>query len=439
MTFTTIGRWTLAFWLEALLVAGVLMLFGWMQTGFSQMVFFGLAASMLLLAGSWLYQGGSRHFLFHLLLYPIVAGVGMLSYFVFDSWIVAVLLAGLFFWRIHSVASDGLGHASLQRRFVLALMTSLIQLVIAALYDSVVHPERFDSGSYFGMLVLILASYLLLSWSEFVTRERLVHARPSARLTAVIGGQLLGTRIAIAAGYLLAASSLLFLLHSIWSWVKGPLGSGLYLLLTPVLELLAEWMEGLSGVLEKDRRVNQLLDNQGQGGEQPYEQTEVGESLFSLLEPYLIAAVVLIFLLLLGRFMWKRRYRADHEPGQEVTSAHSATWSPVDSSDSDQDRPLQDLRRWFKKPPGPHDDPVRYAYYQFLQYMSSQGMGIHRFETSHEYLRRLRRQWHDAGQLDLASQITDCYEQYRYQEQSLSANEIAAMQDAVRKLRESKT
>jgi putative NADPH-quinone reductase len=63
-------------------------------------------------------------------------------------------------------------------------------------------------------------------------------------------------------------------------------------------------------------------------------------------------------------------------------------------------------------------------------------MPIYRFETSQEYLKRLQQQWQDAASLQLAATITDSYEKYRYHEQSLSPEELAAMQQAVKSLRE---
>ncbi|MDF2679312.1 MAG: hypothetical protein K0R47_502 [Brevibacillus sp.] len=436
MIVTTIGRWTLAFWLEALLLAGGFMLFGYLSASFGPFLLFGIIASLLFAMGGLIFHEGSRNPLFPMLLYVIVAGVGVLGYLVFDSWMIALIAAALFFWRIQAVASDGISHANLQRRFVLVLLVCLVQLVIGGLYGSAVHSEAFQATTYYWMLGLTLGSYLLLSLLEYVTREQIITPRLPASSRVKLGGQVLAAHSLVTIGYLLVASAVLGALALLWSWVKGPLGSGLYWLMKPILEQLAAWTEGLSGVLGKDRRVNDLLDNQGQGGDQPYLPTDQGEPLFNVLEPYLIVGVSLLILIGLARFIWKRRHHKEGAPEQTPPTSDATAWTPLSGSDGEEGSPLRDIRHWFKKTPGPADDPARYAYYQFLKHTASRGMPIYRFETSQEYLKRLQQQWQDAASLQLAATITDSYEKYRYHEQSLSPEELAAMQQAVKSLRE---
>lgn len=434
MTGITIGRWTLAFWLEALLIASALMLFGWMSASVIHFLTFGVIASLLLALGSLAFHEGSRHPLFHMLLYPIVAAAGVSGYLAFDSWPLALILAALCFWRIHSVASSGVSHANLQRRFVLALMAGLMQLSLAALFETAASPGAFDPSVYYGMLGLTLGSYLLLGSIEFVTREPFIPFRLPAGLRAKLGGQVVASHSLITLGFVLVASVVLGALGMLWSWVKGPLGSGLYWLIEPVLKQLAAWSESLTGAFEKDGRVNDLLDNQGQGSDASYLPDAQGEPLISLLEPYLLAAAALIVVALLGRAIWKRRFRKNGSLEETAPAVTPTAWSPLAEGESDQ--PLWDVRKWFQKAPGPSDDPVRYAYYQFLQHAAALGKPIYRYETSQEYLRRLMQQWQDPDRLRLAAQITDCYEWYRYHEQSLTPDELAAMQQAVKALRE---
>ncbi|MED4586389.1 DUF4129 domain-containing protein [Brevibacillus choshinensis] len=436
MIVTTIGRWTLAFWLEALLLAGCFMLFGYLSAGFGPFLLFGIIASLLFVIGGLIFHEGSRNPLLLMLLYLIVAGVGVLGYLTFDSGMIALIVAALYFWRIQAVASDGISHANLQRRFVLVLMVCLIQLVIGGLYGSAVHSEDFQATTYYWMLGLTLGSYLLLSLLEYVTREHTIPTRLPASIRVKLGGQVLAAHSLVTIGYLLIASAVLGALALLWSWVKGPLGSGLYWLIEPILKKLADWAEGLSGVLGKDGRVNDVLDNQGQGADQFYLPVDQGEPLINLLEPYLIVAASLLILIVLTRYIWKRRY---HKEGvaEQTPPTHDATaWTPLSESDGKDGSPLRDVRHWFKKTPGPADDPVRYAYYQFLKHTASRGMPIYRFETSQEYLLRLHRQWQDPASLQLAAKITDSYEKHRYREQSLAPEELAAMKQAVKSLRE---
>lgn len=435
MIFTTIGRWTLAFWLEAFLLAGGLMLFGYLKAGLGPFLLFGVIASLLFVIGSLAFHEGSRNPLFTLLLYLIVAGAGVLGYLIFDSWMLALILAALFFWRMQAIASEGISHANLQRRFVLVLMIGLIQLVIGGLYGTAVHSDSFHASTYYWILGLTLTSYLLISLLEYATREQIVTTRLPAPIRVKLGGQVLASHTLVTLAFLLVAAAILGALRLLWSWVKGPLGSGLYWLLEPLLEKLASWAEGLSSVLEKDGRVNDLLDNQGQGGDQPYLPVDQGEPLISLLEPYLIAGASLAILIGLARLIWKRRYRKMDVP-ETAEPADSTAWTPLAASNRDDGTPLWDVRQWFKRAPEPEDDPVRYAYYQFLKHIASLGVPINRSETSLEYLKRLEQHWKDPDRLQLATKITASYEKYRYREQSLTPEELAAMQQAVKSLRE---
>ncbi|QRG68100.1 DUF4129 domain-containing protein [Brevibacillus choshinensis] len=435
MITTTIGRWTLAFWLEALLFAGGLMLFGYLKAGLGPFLLVGTIASLLFVIGGIAYHEGSRNPLFTLVLYLIVAGVGLLGYLAFSSWLLALIVAALFFWRMQAVASEGISHATLQRRFILLLMISLIQLVIGGLYGTATHSDSFHASTYYWMLGSALASYLLLSLLEYVTREQTVTTRLPALLRIKLAGQVLASHTLIATGFLLIATAILGALSLLWSWVKGPLGSGLYWLVEPLLEKLSSWAEGLSGVLEKDGRVNDLLDNQGQVDEQAYFPMDQGESLIELLQPYLIAAASLVIVLGLARLIWKRRYRKNDAPQTEGLAA-STIWTPLAATDQEDETPLWDVRQWLKRTPGPEDDPVRYAYYQFLKHTASLGVPINRSETSQEYVKRLRQHRHDPVLLQLATTITASYEKHRYREQSLTPEELAVLQQAVKSLKE---
>lgn len=434
MTFSLLSRWTLIFWLEALLIGGALMLLGWITASFGQLLFFCLAASLLLLAGSWLYHHGGRHSLLHLLLYPVVLGVGVLSYCLYGSWLIALALTGIFYWRVQTAVANGLGHSSMQRRFVLAFMVCLIQLVVAALYGTMVHPETFTPAPYFGMLALVTGSYVLISLAVFLLREESLPVRLPGSLGAKLAAQVVGTRLLLTVGYIAAASVVLGLLGFVWSWVKGPLGAGLYMLIEPVLLKLADWIGGLSQVLNKDQRVHNALDGQGQSENLPLDPVQQGEPLFSVLEPYLIALVILVSLIFLGWYMWKRRRRAEHTAAPADNTDYAANLSALPPT-VDGDAAAWDVSQWFKKPIGPEDDPTRYAYYQFLQAMAKRGVTVQPYETTQEFFKRL--QYHPvmtAPALELAAKITGFYEQYRYQEHSLSPEELADMQQAVQAL-----
>lgn len=435
MTLSLMGRWTLAFWLEALLIGVCLVLFGYMTAGFGQLLSFCLVAAILLIGGSWLYHGGGGRLMLQLILYPIVLAVGVSSFYLYDSWLIALILAAVYFWRVQSAASEGYGRYSLQRRFVLALMAGLMQLVITVLYTSVVDSDSYSPAASFSMLVLISLSYVLIAIGAFVLREESLPTQLPARLSLMLASQVLGTRLVLITGFLAVGSITLALLHWIWTSIKEPLATGLYTLFEPVLILIVELMEKLAEKANtKQDNINDFLNMMARDAERPKEQIPLGESLISVLEPYFIAGFILIGVLLLGRYIWKKRFTGTTTQEKEAVAAHTAVLTAVPPSVREESTD-GDTAKWFKQPVGPEDDPTRYAYYQFLVLMEQQGMPIELHETPQEFLNRLRNQsLLDAGQLDAVANITRYYQQYRYQEQSLPEAELTTMQHSVQML-----
>ncbi|MCM3145489.1 DUF4129 domain-containing protein [Brevibacillus sp. MER 51] len=435
MTLSLMGRWTLAFWLEAMLTGVFLILFGYMTAGFTQLLAFCLVAATLLMAGSWLYYGGGGRFTLHLLLYPLVFFIGIGCFYLYDSWLIALVLAAVYFWRVQSAASKGYRHDSLQRRFVLALMAGLMQLVIAVLYTSIVDPGSYSLAASFSMLVLITLSYMLVTTVAFVLREGSLSTRLPARISLMLGSQVLATRILLIAGYVAVSSIALGLIYWIWSWIKGPVSNGLYTLFEPVLIFIVEMLEHLyEKASQKQAGMQILMENAGQKADNPEAQIPLGESLFSILQPYLIIAFILTCVILLGRYIWKKRFKGTITREKEVAAAQNTVLSTIPPSSS-KESAEDDSAKWFKQPVGPEDDPTRYAYYQFLVLMEKQGMPIKLHETPQEFFNRLREQLLlDAGQLDAVARITRYYQQYRYQEKSLPKADLTAMQQAVQTL-----
>jgi hypothetical protein len=437
MTWSMLGRRMLVFWMEALLTASVLMLFQWLPAQPESMIGFVLFAVLLLSLGSWLHQGGGRHLLLHLLLYPLVASVGGLCFAAFGSWLLALLLAALFYSRIHTAASNPCTPVHLRNHFVLALIICLFQLVVAGLFGALTAPQTYDVRAYYAILAFVLASYLFTCWGEHLTREQPGGSAAPISLAAAIGGQLLATRLLLVAGYILAGSGLLWLLAWLWGLVKGPLGDGLYQLTSPLLQGTAALFGKLADVLNGNGRVNEPFNNEMDVPELPQEEfAPTGdETLFSQVAPYLIAFGSALALVKLAQYIWERRYR--HVGGTAVSPASADTiLRPVDEDASSDDDPLWEQDALVRSPAGPIDDPVRYAYYRFLQHMAKAGLRIERHETSHEYLRRIRSQWANADAVELAEQITSYYERYRYRQLPLSPEERNHLEQCVRKLRD---
>ncbi|MCM3079288.1 DUF4129 domain-containing protein [Brevibacillus invocatus] len=435
MSFFALGRLGIHFWMEALMTAGLLMLFGFLSISVTHMLVFGLAASALFLMGSWLHQSGSRILLLHLLMYPLFAGIGMLGYLFFDSWLIALLLTGLLYWRVQSISQSSFQYDNLQNRFFLTVWICLTHLIIAVLFLRSGDGATIDPVPFYGMFILILASYLVLNWLVYMTDLRNTQARPSVGMTLSLGTQLLATRSLVVAGYVLCASLLLWLIGSLWAWLKEPVGELLYLLFSPILELFSEWSQSLAGLLANNKRITDMLHDQGGAAEQAQENMDgTGVPLFASLEPYLIGGTILLVAVLLALYIWRQRNltkaEADHQESQPIASSVLTDLAPPEEPE----QPMLDLDRFFHRRPGPTEDPVRYAYFEFLQHMSRQGIQIYRYETSQEFLQRLRIQLNNAEHLVLAERITRYYEQYRYQEHSLSPEDLAAMQQAVRQL-----
>jgi Domain of unknown function (DUF4129) len=434
MTFAALGRSGIPFWMEALLASSLLMFFGYLTTGVAHMFVFVLTAFLFFLIGSWLHRSGGRFLALHLLLYPLFAGVAILSYMLFNSWLIAVILTGLLSWRIYSLSHSSLHFDLLQNRFYLAISICLMHLTLAVLFLPTKDNGVFDPAPYYGMLVLISVSYLVLNYLLYLTKEQLVHARPAARITALLGTQALATRSLIISVFLLVAAFLLWLLNTLWTWLREPLGELLSLLAKPFVETLAEWTEKLAAIIAK---LSALFGGGGQGTPRPPEPIPLNEqanevSLITAWESSIIAGIILIVVVTLTLYIWRQRKLSNTTIElHPLADARLTDLKPVSDEEAP---PLLDLDRFFHKRLGPSDDPVRYAYFEFIQIMSGKGIRIYRYETSQEFLRRLREHLKNPEQLVLAERITRYYEQYRYQEHSLSNEDLAAMQQAVRQL-----
>ncbi|MFY0544562.1 DUF4129 domain-containing protein [Brevibacillus sp. H7] len=429
-------RCMLAFCLESQLVAGALLLLGCLPASFFDVAVFSLAATLLLSLGGWLYHGGGNSIVLHLLLYPLVAAIGALCTWVFDSWAIGLLLAGLFFWRVHTVVTIRLYHHDLLRRFILAMFGYIFNLVYVVMFVSLYQSDVPDYQEFFAMLTLLVGSYIVVGWGEFLTREKPPGVSLPPTLLARLGGQLLAAKALLTAAYATAAGLVLTLLVFLWSLIKQPFGDLLYTLFLPLLELIAYLAARLSGVLGKDDRFHNLNNGEG-SGEQLAEELggSGGETLFSMLQPYLAAALAIAFVFWLARKIWLRRFVADKK--EETVSATLSTATvfalspaePVSAGIGSRLRSLFD--EWF----GPKDDRVRYLYYQFLRYMAAQGIKIEKHETSHEFLNRVSQVWSDQARIQLAVRITDCYERYRYYQKPLAEEEVAALESCLKQLR----
>ncbi len=431
-------RCMLAFCLESQLIAAALLLLGYLPVSFADVAAFSLLATLLLSLGGWLYHGGGISMVLHLLLYPLVGAVGVIASWVLDSWTIGLVLAGLFYWRIHTVVTLRLYHHDLLRRFILALFGYIFNLVYVVMFVSLYTADMPDYREFYAMMTLLVATYVVVGWGEFLTREKPPGVVLPLPLLARLGGQLLAAKALLTVGYAAAAGTVLALLVFFWSLVKQPFGELVYALFKPVLEWIAYLVARLSVVLKKDDRINNLNNGEG-SGEQLAEELagSGGETLFSILQPYLVGTLVLAFVLWLAWKIWQRRYVADQAEAKASSAPTAATLSslsPTAPTSSDVGTRLRNLfDEWF----GPKDDRVRYLYYQFLRYMAGQGIHIEKHETSHEFLGRVSRTWSDPARIQLAARITDTYERYRYNQGKIEPEEVASLESSLKQLRNS--
>lgn len=436
MNKETLQRPMTVFWLEAMLATGLLSLLGYLPTRFGAMLGFTLLAACLLGLGAWLYQGGGRSMWLHLLLYPLTLALGIVSYLWFASWIVALAISGAFFWRIHTVVSTRIYHFDLLRRFGFTVVVYLAALVYHALIVSLTEAGTAGVPHLFGMLAALLISYVLTSEGEFLTREKPVGVSVPAGLRMRFTWELGQVKLLALGAYVAVASLLLLALSFIWSLVSRLLGPLLHAVVSPLLALIEQWINQLVLTLSKDRRLDLVTGKDGKPGNViDHGMSGQEETLFSLLQPYLIAGIVLAFACWLGWKMWQRRRRSVSHADASEAVVSTARLARIDAQAGNGAGLGGVIQSFLDRFSAPREDQARYLYYQFLRYMKAQGMPMRKDETSQEFLQRIAEKWPGGQRLSLATQLTDLYQRHRYQQQVLTHEELAAMDRCFQELK----
>lgn len=415
--------------LEVFLIMGGLALCLFIENSTGELLgltFLGIGLTCL---GGWLYQGGSGHFIYHILLYPLVALVLFLTYQAFGL-ILSLLITGLYYWRIQFVLSNQFKEQIYLQRFFLA------GLVYAAclIYFAIIHR---DVVPIFWQLSVLAGWYLMIRWGESVTREQKEGLPFSGSAFRQYLAQVASAQILLTAGYLISAGAILSLFYFIWQIVKKPLGHMLAFLTDPIVALIMTWMEKLSGIISKNKNAQNIISNAGSNGDlHENEIIHQGPSLIERMEPYLIAGSLLIFAGWLGYTMWRRRHRSSATGHNDAIKQKKQTvnsLNQVSSSPSLKDT----LHAFYQRFKSPEKDVVRQQYDQFLRHMASLGLMIEKSETPSEFLNRIRSLWRDPEKLRIAQQITVFYERHRYDDEALSSEEIQQLtrsMDTLRKL-----
>ncbi len=415
--------------LEVYLLTGGLLVCGFIPLTVFSLTGFALQGIILTSLGCWLYQGGSGSFIYHLLLYPLVALVLFFSYQSFGL-IAALIVTGLYYWRVQFTVSNHSTSDDYSKRF-----TAVFILYAGALvYFAIIHQ---DVQPLLWLMTMFLVWYLLIRWGEYMTREQAEIPAYSPAAIRQFLFQTASAQILLIAGYLLSAGTILLVLSALWQWLKQPLGQALSVITEPIFALIAEWVSKLSALLAKNKKVQVIADSQFGPQQQKAtdELVQQGTPLIERLEPYLIVISLVVFAVWLGYIMWKRRHRqTDH--GQKLAGQpHRQTVSSLKPTGASGPSFKEQLRSLYQRFQSPKEDTVRYQYFQFLRHMASLGMVIDKSETPSEFLERIRTLWNDPAKTALAGQITGYYERHRYAESDLSQEEMKQLVDHLEQLR----
>jgi len=426
-------RWLSPFNLEAHLGVALLALFGYLPAATGTLLLSWLSLLLILTIGAWLYQGGGRSLQLHFLLYPFIAAAGWLAWWQLDSLLIAIAAAGAIFWRVHTIVTIRLYHDDLLRVFTLAAFAWLANLVAQAMIIPLATGHKGTFGPLFGMLALLLLTYVWAGWGLFLSRERHGMDRLPRQTALRLGWELWQAKAALLLLYAAVASLLIFLLSFLWNGVKPLLGAWLTQLAGPLLRWIEAWIEQLAARLARDGEAPPINTGEGTAEEQAGQFAGAqGETLFSQLQPYLVALLVLAAVGWLAWKMWQRRYRPHNQPKTETDRGTAAQITPLDESPSPnlglKERLQAAWERWFQ----PVNDPVRQLYRQFLHELAREGLPKRADETSLEYLHRLQAALADPQKAALAAQITEYYQRQRYQNRPLDVEEVSAMEACVK-------
>ncbi|UFJ40888.1 DUF4129 domain-containing protein [Brevibacillus humidisoli] len=430
MNTSSYTRIALILSLEAQAAAALLLALRYLPLDFVQLFGFFAAMSLLLAVGAWLYQGGGFSMTLHLLLYPLALAVGVAGYLLYQSVLLALLLAGGYYWRIHAVSTSQLTEQkAFLHRF---LWATLLYAGCLFLYTLFLAGEV---APILGMLAVSTLWFIVVSGAEYITRDKPAGAHTSGKALASLSGQLAQLQLLTLAAYAACAGLVLAVLAALWQTVKQLLYSLAVTLTGPLLQLLEQWIEQLANLVAEDQRSENLIGGQGGADESvPIGSDALGESLISQLAPYLTGAIVLCFLLWFGWRIWRTRRYVPETEQLDRSAQQTATITAVADGDGSSLSWTEEIKAFFKRRTTP-DDPVRHSYYQFLLAMAAKGMPIRKNETSQEYLRRIGSTRQDDSLTALANRITRYYEQHRYSSTPLSPEDLASLQSDVEKLR----
>ncbi|MGD8192682.1 DUF4129 domain-containing protein [Brevibacillus ginsengisoli] len=412
--------------LEVYLVVGGLVLCLFVDSTTSNLLELTFLGIGLISLGCWLYQGGNGSIIYHVLLYPLVAIVLYMTYQAFGL-ILSLVISGLFYWRIQFAMSNQFTEQDYLKRFLLAGLLYATCLI----YFVIIH---IDCVPIFWQLSTLLGWYMLIRWGEYMTREHKEALSISRAAFSQYVPQVVITQLLMVLGYLVSAGAVLSLFYFIWQVIKKPLGQILSLVMDPIIALIMIGVNKLSAIIGKSKNTQQIISQMNSNGDiQGKDIVEQSPTLIEQLEPYLIAGSILIFAIVLGIIMWRRKQLAA-TGGQAISVPKNQTTQSLEHLSASPSLKDQ-LRSFYQRFQSTEQDVVRQQYEQFLRYMASLGLIIEASETPAEFLRRVKTYWTDQEKKAIAVQITAYYERHRYDQDALTPEEIQQLKHSLEQLR----
>ncbi|QDX92324.1 DUF4129 domain-containing protein [Brevibacillus laterosporus] len=425
MTSKVSLRNTLRLSLEAQIITLLLFLTPYLAFTVTRGMGLFICISLLFAVGTYCYEKSNHAFIGLIMLYLMVAFVGMVAYFYFNSMLLALMGAGIYYWRLHALAGNGVLLVDLIKRFTIVMLVYTFFLLI----------QKLGSNPNLGDTPLLVAVstiwFLIICYIEFITRENRLRFTSGGTLSGLVI-QHWGLQTLLIGAYVLAASLVFISISLVWNLLLGPIGSVAKSLLTPILL----WLDGLIQTLQEMASSNSSLTNYLDGQKPNDTKWEAppdnGDDLLSRLEPYLISGAVTLILVFFTWRIWKH-YRQKKKPATQSDTS-SPTTTEIEKLDqsakSGEEHSQKELQKWHVQ----KEDRVRFAYYQFLIHMGKEDILIHIDETSSEYLHRLQIICPNYQMIEYAKRITTAYEAYRYGDIPLSEQEIQLLQSDVGKL-----
>ncbi|MBG9787404.1 DUF4129 domain-containing protein [Brevibacillus laterosporus] len=418
-------RNTLLLTLEAQIITLFLFLTAFLPFTFKEGIGLFICISLLFAIGTCCYEKINQKFVGLLMLYGMVALVGIVAFLYFNSMLLALLGAGIYYWRLHAITDHDVILPDLMKRFTIIMLAYAYFLLFQKLSAD---PHLGDTPL---LLTVSMIWFLMICYMEFITRYKRMSLTSGGTLSILVT-QHWGLETLLLGAYVVGASLVYSLVSLGWGLLLGPIGTVAKNLLTPILLWLDRVIQNLQEMASSNSSLTNYLDDQKPEDKNWEAPLDNRDDILSLLEPYLISAFVILILVFLSWKIWKHSHQKKKQYIQ--SNMFSPATTQIDklnqSAKSTKEDSQKELQTWKVQ----KEDSIRYAYYQFLMHMGKEEFLIYPEETSSEYLHRLQSICPNQQMVELAKRITTAYEAHRYAGVTLSEQEIALLQADVGQL-----